>query len=571
MSRTQWFTRRFWLALLMVCIAFSSVACDLLPVSTTTGSRTATPNVGRHRIAARTVGSQAEFYDVSTGHTFTPRGVNLINLVAAGDGTLQDRSFAVGVYNHNDIANIFDRLRRRGFNTVRMFLDSCQGGSVCLTRPGQLGLNPDVLNNVVDATRLAATHDIVLLLTSNDIPDDGGYGARANAGASDQFAGYRNAHMLTPQGVEAASNYWHDVISGLLDHGVVLQGVLAWELLNEQWLFEEQPPLSLTSGAVTTANSHSYNVASLEEKHQMVADGVTYYIAQVGRQIRALDPTALLTMGFFMPAFPDGRTISPGWYTDVKPLLVHSNLDFFDLHLYPGGYSIADQAANFGIVDYTAKPILMGEVGAFMNTYNSMASAAPAVQQWIADSCRYHFGGWLYWAYRTSPTGVSDATWSFEHEGGAMLEALAPDVQPDQCHPRLAANPNLALGATVRASASAAGPAANAVDGSSSTSWNSGGGAPQWIEVDLGSPHNLAAIRLQTSMYPNGKTDHRLLVGGPSGSFRLVHEFIGPTTDKQWLEYRPSTSLTSVQVIRVETVHSPSWVSWFEIEAIAEP
>src|SRR5262245_47037033 len=110
MSRTQWFTRRLWLALLMVFIALFAVACDLPPVSTTTGSRTVTPTVGRHRIAVRSVGSQAEFYDVSTGRKYIPRGVNLINLVTAEDGQLQDRSFAVGVYHHDDIAAIFDRL-----------------------------------------------------------------------------------------------------------------------------------------------------------------------------------------------------------------------------------------------------------------------------------------------------------------------------------------------------------------------------------------------------------------------------------------------------------------------------
>jgi hypothetical protein len=171
------------------------------------------------------VGGQAEFYDVSTGRTYTPRGVNLINLVQAENGQLQDRSFAEGVYRHDDIAAIFARLRMRGFNTVRMFLDSCQGGPECLTRPGQQGLNPAVLDNV-DATRLAEAEHLALLLTSNDIPDDGGYGAQANTGASDQFAGYRNAHLLTSQGVAAASRYWRDVISGLLDHGVALSGVL---------------------------------------------------------------------------------------------------------------------------------------------------------------------------------------------------------------------------------------------------------------------------------------------------------------------------------------------------------
>jgi hypothetical protein len=434
MSRPHWPRRRFHLAALLAPV-LSMAACGLSPASTAQTTPTPGADVGRHRIATRMVGGQAEFYDVSTSRTYTPRGVNLINLVPAENGQLQDRSFAVGVYRHDDIAAIFTRLHTRGFNTVRMFLDTCQGGPECLTRPGQPGLNPAVLDNVVDATRQAAAEHLALLLTSNDIPDDGGYGAQANTGASDQFAGYRNAHMLTSKGVAAASSYWGDVIRGLLDHGVALQGVLGWELLNEQWLFEEQPPLSLSGGTVTTANGRSYNLASLEEKRRMVADGVTYYIAQAGGQIRTLDPTALVTMGFFMPAFPDGRTISPGWYTDVKPLLANAALDFFDLHAYPGGYSISDQAGNFGILEYTTKPILMGEVGAFMHTYSSLSSAALVVQQWIAASCRYHFGGWLYWAYRTSPAGVGDATWSFEHTDGAMLDALAPDVQADPCHP----------------------------------------------------------------------------------------------------------------------------------------
>src|SRR5262249_46177451 len=138
---------------------------------------------------------------------------------------------------------------------------------------------------------------------------------------------------------------------------------------------------------------------------------------------------------FFMPAFPDGRTISPGWYTDVKLLLARAALEFFILHANPAGYSLADQPTNFGIRAYTAKPTLMGEGGAFMHPSSPMPAPAPTVHQWIAESCRYHFGGWLYWAYRTSPPEVSDATWSFEHADGAMLDALAPDVQPDLCHP----------------------------------------------------------------------------------------------------------------------------------------
>src|SRR5262249_43246696 len=160
MCGTQWPKRRLQLAALMILL-MSLLACDL--PAPTTGSGTPNPNSAgsRHRIAVRTAGGQAEFYDVVTGRTCTPPGVTPINPVTAEDGHLQDRSFAVGVYHHDDLAAIFDRLHRRGFNTVRMFLDSCRGGAECLTRPGQPGLNPDVLDNIVDATRLAALDNIV--------------------------------------------------------------------------------------------------------------------------------------------------------------------------------------------------------------------------------------------------------------------------------------------------------------------------------------------------------------------------------------------------------------------------
>src|SRR5262245_3701975 len=139
-ERTWWPGRHLqWAALMTLLI--SLLACDL--PTATTGSGTPNPNrnpdAARHHIAVRTVGGQAQLFDVVTGRPYTPRGVNLIHLVTAENGQLQDRSFAVGVYRHGDLAAIFDRLHHRGFNTVRMFLDACQGGAVCLTRPGQPG------------------------------------------------------------------------------------------------------------------------------------------------------------------------------------------------------------------------------------------------------------------------------------------------------------------------------------------------------------------------------------------------------------------------------------------------
>jgi hypothetical protein len=132
------------------------------------------------------------------------------------------------------------------------------------------------------------------------------------------------------------------------------------------------------------------------------------------------------------------------------------------------------------------------------------------------------------------------------------------------------AGANLAVGKVVHVSAAIAdGPAQAAVDGDLATLWSSGGGPPQWIEIDLGGPHSVRQINLTTSQYPAGETVHRLLARGPGGNLQLLHTFSGPTDDGQVLSFTPSQPIAAVQFIRVETTQSPSWVAWREIQVIA--
>lgn len=58
-----------------------------------------------------------------------------------------------------------------------------------------------------------------------------------------------------------------------------------------------------------------------------------------------------------------------------------------------------------------------------------------------------------------------------------------------------------------------------AVDRNLETAWNSGGGAPQWLELDLGSVYQFEALTLRVAQYPNGKTHHRLWISA-TGRFQ---------------------------------------------------
>lgn len=152
-----------------------------------------------------------------------------------------------------------------------------------------------------------------------------------------------------------------------------------------------------------------------------------------------------------------------------------------------------------------------------------------------------------------------------EHENfcaGAREPASAPPAD-------LPTGGNLALNQSVLVSASLPEhPAHFAVDGVESTHWGSGDGPPQWIEVDLGAPATITEIRLQTSQYPEGNTLHVLSAREENANFAEVHRFTQFTRDGDWLVFNPHTPLENIRHVRIETLESPSWVSWFEIQVI---
>jgi hypothetical protein len=129
------------------------------------------------------------------------------------------------------------------------------------------------------------------------------------------------------------------------------------------------------------------------------------------------------------------------------------------------------------------------------------------------------------------------------------------------------AGQNVALGRSATASRSDQAPAGLAVDGSYDTSWGAGDGAPQWIEIDLGGSRSIGQLRLVTEQFPAGETRHVVYGRHTDGSLEILHEFRGVTDSGQVLDWMPPEPWTGVTAIRVETVASPSWVAWREIEA----
>lgn len=524
------------------------------------------------RLAVRVVDGVGEFYDTASSETFIPRGVNYIDFVRTERGGYQNRVFATDHYDSARVREAFQTLAAYGYNTARIFIDSCSEGPTCIGVEGGRGLNPAYLDNVVDLMQVAAEEGIYLLLTANDLPDTGGYWEISNRDAerSPLFEGYRNGHMLTASGVESARRFWADLMDGLLERNPPWSTVLGWQLLNEQWLFQDQPPLSLASGQVTAANGETYDLADSAQKRALVSDSVIYYSAEMRAIILATDPEALVTMGFFAPAFPHETGIGAGWYVDTAPLLAAAPLDFFDFHAYPGSdISLRQIAENFGMIGYDEKPILMGETGIFTFVAASAADAVAPQVTWIAESCDLGFDGWLYWVYYPSPAAIGDATYGLVEDDGLLLEAMAPVNQPDPCVIPASVPRNLAASGTAAASRALPDePAAYAIDGTG-RQWGSGTDAPGWIEVRLGSPAALGGVRLSVAQWPAGETVHRVTATQSDGAIVQVVTFRGRTAQDDVLAYTLPAPLADVTAVRVETQSSPSWVAWREVEVLS--
>lgn len=518
-----------------------------------------------HRIGVRVVNGVGEFYDRITGQKFVPRGNNYIRLGPqthpSGTRVIYHSTFDPGSYDASRVEATLQHMRADGYNVVRVFFSQNTIGD-----PSG-GLSSVYLKNVVDFLNRAKANGIYVMPTQDWIPG-GQYGEILNQDCCVLFNS-NNVNYLSPAGLRANRAFFQDLIRDLYALGAPLDAIFAFELRNELFYEANIPPLSLTSGVVTAANGKVYNMSSQDDKRRMMDETLVYWIDNLRAAILEVDPTALVTVGFFWPQEPHPARIGDPRFIETRPAIWQSNADFIDLHPYPGeGLSMREYADNFKIDGMQAKPLLMGEFGAARSAFSSVAAAAKALHDWQVESCQFGFDGWLLWTWDTDEqrdffNGLGD--------GGLINQALAPANRPDPCKPSSFDffENNLALGKPARASRSLPDYApSKAVDGTFATWWGAGAPPPQWIEIDLGTPVTIRLIRLITSQSPEGETTHQILGGGTSEKLNALHEFRGRTADNQTLEFKPASPITGIRYVRVMTTQSPSWVAWREIEVI---
>jgi hypothetical protein len=538
----------------------------MLPGNTASPTQASSPvRVPTHRIGVRMVDGEAGFYDRTTGEIFVPRGNNYIRIAAQippclEPGTYYHSTFNPDQYDHDQAAAALAAMRQDGYNIVRVFINA-----MCAVESDGT-ISDSYVRNITRFLELAEANSVFVLLTTDD-PPFSGYLERVPAHGQIEWP-HRN--YMTAEGVAEEGRYWQDLIRALIEAGAAMDYVFGFSLRNEAHFLADVPPLSLSSGQVTTGNGQTYDLSDPADKQRIMDENLVFWIDEVRGSILEVDPTALVGVGFFVPQAPNPARIGDNRLIRTYPAIWTSTADFIDLHAYPGTeLTLEEYVENYELGGFSQKPIILGEFGAFRFAYPSAALAVRALQDWQIESCEYGFDGWLLWTWDTDE---QTELWNGLAGDGSISDALAPVSRPDPC----SAGPNsgtiISRGRPARASRYLeSNPPDMAFDGLMTNWWGAGDFAPQWIEVDLQAAYPITAIRLITGQSPDGPTVHRVWVRGTSGPYTLMHEMSGFTTDVQLLEFMPAEPWEGIQFVKVETISSPSWVSWREIEIETAP
>ena len=386
-----------------------------------------------HRIAVRPGAGFAEFFDRTTSASFTPRGNNYIRLATLTDQNNNPRlahsTFAVGLYDQTRAENALAAMQASGYNAARVFLEGC-----CQNTLGDPagGLSAAYIANVVDFLQRAHAHGIFVLITSSWLPVFGGYGPNCP-----QYPAFNDVNLfkLCPAAVPDSVKFWNDFVQALINKGAPMDAIFAYELDNEYYYNSSATPLSSTSGTITTANGQTYDMSSATSRQQMMDDGLVYFTNQMRTAILALDPTALVTVGFFVPQGPNPTRIGDNRVIEVYPAMASSTADFVDLHAYPipNDLTLPQIVQNFGFAGFQQqKPVIMAEFGGFLSEYSTASAAATGLDNWQVQSCTYAFKGWLLWTWDTDE---QPELWNALSSGGVINLSLAPASRPDPCSP----------------------------------------------------------------------------------------------------------------------------------------
>lgn len=108
----------------------------------------------------------------------------------------------------------------------------------------------------------------------------------------------------------------------------------------------------------------------------------------------------------------------------------------------------------------------------------------------------------------------------------------------------------------------------NLYDNSFATVWNAGGYAPQWVEFEFLEQRAISEVTLCVEQTPFGESEHVISFAGEDKKYFEVGRIRQMTKGGDILSFKNSGKYESAKIkyLKIETIKSPSWVAWKEIE-----
>ena len=369
------------------------------------------------------------FVNSETGEKFIPRGFNYARLHKGWHST-----FGRKTYEPERAEKMLRDLNTNGFNIVRVFVDQLIENGIVESKKSE-SLSSVYMSNVCDFLKRAAKNNVYVVFTFPMLPQSKQYSDLFDKERSDIHG--INQIYLTRGAIKAKAKYLSDFVRWIKNKNPeLLPAVFSYELCNEAAMVVDLPPFSLKKGFIIPANGKKYDLSSDKDLQKMVDDHTTLWVYNCVKQIKKVDPFALISANVFtyvaVYRTTAGRILTDE-SVDVRfPLralaLAQSKIDYLDIHLYPLKSSSIKE--DLDSIEWektlkeckkTGKPVMLGEFGFFRENQKNISATVEAIKHVAAQARENGFQGFMYWTYDTDE---QKRIWNGKSENGEIMKEL---------------------------------------------------------------------------------------------------------------------------------------------------
>jgi hypothetical protein len=372
-------------------------------------------------------------YNSNGQHVFTLnnnqtylRGSNYLRLINASIHVL----FEPDMYRRWDIESAMKQMHTFGYNYVRVFLD-CPTffHGFGLTSPG---VPMSFTQNIVDFLIIASKYQIAVMLTAS-------WNAANYQSIIDSYplpANVTGTNLMIFHAGQAAAKaqFFIDFLKEIQNASLIaFRNIFAIDIFNEISVSVREQPYSLTSGIVTFGGV-AYDMAKGTDRQELLDVAGNIWFNTVYTAIKSVAPSISVSTSLFSP-----NAVGHDGFDDVQPRpppaddryplrpasLVNSLADYIDLHVYP---IYNNTRADFDAAALSrAKPLLLGETGAFKFAHPTPMLGAIAIKNTMIESVDYGFTGWGIWTWDTVE---QLSLWTLAEANNTMNNVLSPNAWP---------------------------------------------------------------------------------------------------------------------------------------------